>query len=107
MIQHVHGGGEQDALIVLTGAPGQDLSQKSFSNAGITNDDDAGAIAEELEIHKTKDAILHLQTALVMIELEAIDGVADAKMSKTEPAFNGARIPGFQLTVNERLQSGR
>lgn|SRR2546422_5544454 len=104
MIEHVHGGREQHALIGLTGTPGQDLSEEGFSNAGITNDHDAGAVADELEIHEAEDAVLHLQTALVMIELEAVDGVADTEMREAKPPFDGAGITGFQFTIDERFQ---
>ena len=61
MVEHVHGGGEQHALIGLAGAPADDLGQKGFAHAGIADETHAGAVAEEVEIEQAKDAGLELQ----------------------------------------------
>jgi len=49
MIQHVHGGREQHALIGLAGAPGDDLGQEGFPSAGIADQNDAGSLGDEVE----------------------------------------------------------
>src|SRR5437867_4407258 len=72
MVEHVHGRREQHTLIGLAGAPGDDFGEKRFPDAGIADDDDVGAMVDEVEIHQVKDAALHLKTAFVMVELEAI-----------------------------------
>lgn len=103
MIEHIHGGREQHTLIGLTCAPGKDLGEEGFADARITDDDDARAVSDEVEIHKTKDAVLHLQAAFVMIELETVNGMADAQMSEAKPSFNGADIPGVEFPIDKRL----
>src|SRR5262249_32810162 len=106
MIEHIHGGGEQHALIRLTSAACEDLGEECFSDARVADDNDAGAIADELQIQKAKKAVLHLQTALVMIELEAVDRVTNSKMGQSEAPLNASCIPGFQFTIDERFQGG-
>ena len=58
VIEHVHGGGEQHALIGLAGAPADDLGQEGFAHAGIADEHDAGALVEEVEIEQAQDAVL-------------------------------------------------
>jgi hypothetical protein len=60
----------------------------------------------ELEIHEAKDAVLHLQTAFVMIKLKVIDGVTDAQMGEAKPPFDGTGIANFQFTIDQRFQGG-
>jgi len=107
VIEHVHGGCEQHTLIGLTSTPRQDFREEGFPNTGIANDDNAGAVADKVEIHKAKDAILHLHTTLVVIELETVDGMTDAQMGEAKATLNGTSIPGFELAIDERFQSGR
>ena len=47
VIEHVHGGGEQHALIGLTGAPTDDFRQEGFAGARIADDDDASAFGRK------------------------------------------------------------
>lgn len=56
MIEHVHGGGEQHALIRLAGLPGDDLGQKGFAHAWIADEDCAGSLLEEVEVQQSQDA---------------------------------------------------
>lgn len=107
MIEHVHCGCKQYPLIGLAGTPGQDFGEEGFSDAGIADDHDTGAVANEVEIHEAKDAVFHLQTAFVMIELETVDGGACAEMGKAKPPFNRATIPGFEFTIDEGFQGSR
>ena len=44
VIQHVHGGGEQDALIGLAGAPADDFGEEGFAHAGIADEHEVGAL---------------------------------------------------------------
>ena len=73
MIQHVHGGREQDALVGLTGLPGEDAGEEGLSNTGVTDQDDIGALRQERKIQQAKDAVLRLHTALVMVEVESVN----------------------------------
>src|SRR5580693_7963186 len=74
MVEHVHGGGEQDTLVGLTGAPADDLGQVRLAYAGITDETHAGAVAQEVEIEQTQDPSLELEARLVRVEVEAVDG---------------------------------
>jgi hypothetical protein len=60
MVEHVHGGSEEHALVGLTCAPGDDFGQVGFAYAGIADETDAGAVMQEVEIEQTKDAGLEL-----------------------------------------------
>ena len=73
MVEHVHGGGEQDPLVGLTGAPADDLGQIGFAHSGIPNETHAGTVAQEVEIEQAKDASLELEARLVMVEVEAVE----------------------------------
>ena len=39
MVEHVHGGGEQHALVGLAGAPADDFGEEGFAHAGIADKD--------------------------------------------------------------------
>jgi len=73
VIEHVHGGGEQDALIRLAGAPAHDLGQKRFSDARISDENQVGAVGDKAQVEQAKDAILVLRAALVMSEVKRVD----------------------------------
>ena len=61
MIQHVHGGGEQDALIRLAGLPSEDAGEESFAHAGIADQHQIGALLQKGEIEQAQDAVLGLR----------------------------------------------
>jgi len=56
MIQHVHRGGEQNALIRLAGFPSEDAGEECFSDAGIADQHEIGALSQEGEIEQPEDA---------------------------------------------------
>ena len=56
MIEHVHCGGEQHALIRLAGLPGDDLGQKGLAYAWIADEDGAGSLLEEVKVQQPQDA---------------------------------------------------
>src|SRR5215831_20262350 len=89
VVEHVHGGGEQDTLIRLAGAPADDLRQEGLTHAGVADEDGAGAFGDELQIEQTKNPRLQLQTAFVMLEVEAVNGVTDVQPGETEAALDG------------------
>ena len=105
MVEHVHGGGEQDPLISLTGAPADDLGQVGFAHAGIANETHAGAVAQEVEIEQAKDASLELEARLVMVKVEAVDGRLALQAGEFEAAFDGTLVAGFELTIDEGFKS--
>jgi hypothetical protein len=104
MVEHVHGGGEQDPLVGLTGAPTDDLGQVRFAHAGITDETHAGAVAQEVEIEQTQDASLELESGLVMVKVEAVDGRLALQAREFEAAFDGTLVTGFEFSVEECFQ---
>src|SRR5437867_9791149 len=103
MVEHVHGRREQHTLIGLAGAPRDDFGEKRFPDAGIADDDDVGAMVDEVEIHQVKDAALHLKTAFMMVELEAIDRATCTDTCRAETALDSARAASVQFHIHERL----
>ena len=75
LIQHVHGGGEEHALIGLAGPPADDFCQECFSHARIADKNRARAFGQKLQIQQAQDTVLQLHAALVMLEVEAINRV--------------------------------
>ena len=73
MVEHVHGSGEQDSLVGLTGAPADDLGEVGFAHAGIADETDAGAVVQEVQIEQAKDASLELESGFVMVKVKAVD----------------------------------
>ena len=104
MIEHVHGCGEEHALVGLTGAGADDPRQKRFADAGIADDDDIGAFLQKLQIHQTQDAALDVCSAFVMAELETINRGTDSETRETETAFDGTGVADFQFAVRKPLQ---
>ena len=99
------GGGEQHAVIGLTGAPAYDLGEEGFADTRIADEDRAGALLQKLQIEQAQNARFQLQAALVVFELKAVDGVLGMQPREAETALNGATLPGFQFEVDERFQS--
>jgi len=60
VIEHVHGGGEQDALVGTAGLPGEDLGQVGLAGAGIADDHDIGPLLEEVQVQQAQDAVFDL-----------------------------------------------
>ena len=104
MVEHVHGGSEEHALVGLTGAPGDDLGQVGFAYAGVTDETHAGAITQEVEIEQTKDAGLELEARLVMVKVEAVDGRLALQAREFEAAFDGTLVTSFELAIEECFQ---
>ena len=104
MVEHVHGGGEQDTLVGLTGAPADDLGQVRLAHAGITDETHAGAIAQEVEIEQAQDASLELESGLVMVKVEAVDGRLALQAREFEATFDGALVAGFEFAIEECFQ---
>src|SRR5271157_3904735 len=84
LVEHIHGGGEQDATIGLTCAPADDLREEGLARSGITNQDDVGALVEEVQIQKAEDARFVLQPRLVMLEQERVDGMLRMQAGEVE-----------------------
>ena len=101
MVEHVHGGGEQDTLVGLTGAPADDLGQVRLAYAGITDETHAGAVAQEVEIEQAQDASLELESGLVMVKVEAVDGRLALQTREFEAAFDGTLVTGFEFAIDE------
>ena len=107
MIQHVHGCGEQNALIGLAGFPSEDAGQEGFPHAGIADQYEVGTLAKEAEIEQTQDAILGLHTALVMVEVERVDTGLRLQVRTLEAAFDGTALARFQFQIGQQLDGSR
>jgi hypothetical protein len=73
VIEHVHGGGKQDALIRLAGAPAHDLAQESLANARISDEDQVGGVGDKGQVEQAQYAIFVLRATLVMREVKRVD----------------------------------
>jgi hypothetical protein len=50
LIQHIHGGGEEHALIGLAGTPTDDFCQERFSHTRIADENRTRAFGQKLQI---------------------------------------------------------
>ena len=103
VIEHVHGSGEDDALIGLAGLPSEDAGEEGLAHAGITDQHQVGALLQESKVEQTKDAVLSLQAAFVMVEVESVDAGLRLQTRTLEAALDGAALPLFQFLVSEPL----
>ena len=53
LIEHVHGGCEQDTLIGLTRFPAKDLREKRLAHSRVANENKIRTLADEGEIEQT------------------------------------------------------
>ena len=104
MVEHVHGGGKQHPLVSLTGAPADDLGQVRLAHTGIANETHAGAVEQEVEIEQAKDASLELESGLVMVKVEAVDGRLALQAREFEAAFDGTLVTCFEFAIEECFQ---
>jgi len=107
VIQHIHGGGEQNALVGLAGFPAEDLGQECFAHARITDEHDVGPLPQEGEIEQAQDAVLGLDAAFVMVEVKGVDGGLNLQASALEATLNRTMLARVQFHVGEPFQRGR
>jgi hypothetical protein len=62
---------------------------------------------KSIEIQQAQDARFDLHAALVVFEVEAIDGAAGMQARHAEPAFDGPIRARLQFEIGEHLQSRR
>ena len=101
VIQHVHGGGEQHALVGLTGTPADDFGQVGFAHSGIADDAHARALAHEVEIEQTQDAGFQLGARLVMVKVEAVDGRFRLQTRELEATFDRTLVAILELAIHQ------
>jgi len=106
MIEHIHGAGEQHALIGLASAPGDDFREKGFAHAWVADQHEIGAFGEELQIEKAQDARLGLLPGFVVLEVKGVDAGLCLQAGAFETAVDGSLLASFQLHVSEPLQRG-
>ena len=107
MIQHVHSRGEQDSLICLTCFPCQDASEECLSHAGIADQYDIGTQRQEGKIQQTKNAVLRLHAALVVVEVESVNARLRLQARALEATLDGAPPARLQFHVCEPFDGGR
>ena len=93
MIQHVHGGRKEHALIRLTGAPADDLREKGLANTGIADKDRAGPVLKELQIEQAQNSGFLFRAALMVFEVKAVNRMPGMQTRQTEAAFDGTAVP--------------
>ncbi len=99
--KRVHRSGEQDATVGLAGPPADDFREVGFAGAGIADQDDVGALVEELEVQDAEDPRLVLQTGFMMLEQERVDGVLHMQAGEAEAPLHGAAVARLQFQVGE------
>ena len=99
LIEHVHGVGEEHAMIGLARLPADDLRQQRLADTGIADDDDVSPLAEKIEIEQPQNTRLGLLTGLVMRELKRIDGLLGDQSGASIAALNRAVMPRAQFDV--------
>ncbi len=80
------------------------LARKRLANSGIADEHNAGALVQEVQIQQAHNPILRFHAALVVFEVEAVDGVLGMQPRQTEAAFDGAAVASVQFDIGERLQ---
>ena len=98
MVEHVHGGGEQHALIGLAGAPADDLGEEGFAHAGIA-DKDRWFLWRETPDRAAAECGFQIEAALVVFEVKAVDGVLRVQAREAEPPFNRTAVAAFEFEV--------
>lgn len=101
MVEHIHGGGEENTLIALAGAPTNNFGQKRFPHARIPDDDSAGSFLQEVQIEHPENPILDLCPALVMFEVEVVDRVLRVKSGHSEAPVDRPAAACVQLHVDQ------
>ena len=59
---------------------------------------------KELQIEQAHDAILRFHAALVVLEVEAVDGVLGMQAGHAETALDGAAVARVEFEIGERFQ---
>ena len=104
MVEHIHGGGEENTLIALAGAPTNNFGEKRFPHTRIADDDTAGSFLQEVQIEHPENPILDLYPALVMFEVEVVDRVLSVKPGQSEAPVDRPAATPVQLHIDQRLQ---
>ncbi len=85
----------------MAGPPADDFREVGFAGAGIADQDDVGALVEELEVQDAEDPRLVLQTGFMMLEQERVDGVLHMQAGEAEAPLHGAAVARLQFQVGE------
>ena len=104
VVEHIHGGGEENTLITLAGAPTNNFGQKRFAHARIADDDTTGSFLQEVQIEHPENPILDLYPALMMFEIEVVDRVLRVKAGQSEAPVDRPAAARVQLHIYQRLQ---
>jgi hypothetical protein len=107
MVEHVHGGGKQDAVIGLTGAPADNFGQKGFAGAGVADEHHIGALANEVELEQAEELTFDLHSGFMMLEVELVNSVLGVETGEAEAALDSPLVAGFQFQIGQPLEGGR
>jgi hypothetical protein len=103
MIEHVHGSGEDDALIGLACLPSEDAAEEGLAHAGITDQHQVGALFQEGKVEQTKDAVFGLHAAFVVVEVEGADAGLRLQARALEATLDGAAVTSSMSASSSRV----
>ena len=106
LIQHVHSGRKQHALIGLTRFPAEHFGQKRLADPRIPDQNQIRALAQERQIEQPQDAVLGLHATLMVMKVERVDAGLRLQARGLKAAFNRAALLRFQLDVGQPFERG-
>jgi hypothetical protein len=83
--------------------PSDDFRQEGLAGSRIADENDAGAFVEKIEVQKPQNTGFDFHTALMVFEVEAVDGITHVQARHTEAPFNRPAVARFQLAVRQRF----
>ncbi len=104
MVQHVHGGGEKGPDIRLAGSPAENLGKVSFARPRISDQDNVGAVFQEVEIEEPENAALALHPGLVVLEVKGVDAGLRMEARGVEATLHGAAVAGLQFEIGQAFE---
>jgi hypothetical protein len=104
LVEHVHGGGKENAQVRLACFPSDDFGEEGLPGAGIANQDYVGSLPDEVHIEQSQYPAFKLLAGLVMIEFERFDSRPCLKLGQSEAALDGTTKASFQFQVSEPFQ---
>ena len=101
MIDHVHGGCEQDFDALLSGGIGDDFAQEAFADTGIANEDDVFFMVDKIEGQQFQDVGFLLFTGVMEVKVKLINGRFFVKSGLPEAQRNPVLSSGFKFEFKE------
>ena len=104
MVQHVHGGSEEGPHIRLAGSPAENLGKVCFARPRISDQDNVGAVLQEVEIEQPEDAAFALHPRFVVLKVKGVDAGLGVEAREVEAPLNGAAVAGLQFEISQAFE---